>query len=195
MVFNQGDIGDSMYVILKGRVAVEKKSQEYGNLPIIVALLKDGEHFGELGLIDQERIDKQTKEVGTIGDFSEKRRYATRKGSCITAEQTELLVLNQSICNILYQPDRKKIQIPKPLIKPNTLSSDSLSEEQDQLSKKISFLQSLTCFADVEAKYLMPIAVNIIPKTYAYGEFIIKKGEIPTGLHIIIEGQCKAVAT
>lgn len=84
-----------MYVILKGRVAVEKKSQEYGNLPIIVALLKDGEHFGELGLIDQDRIDKQTKEVGIVGDFSEKRRYATRKGSCITAEQTELLVLNQ----------------------------------------------------------------------------------------------------
>lgn len=193
MVFNQGDIGDSMYVILKGRVAVEKKSQEYGNLPIIVALLKDGEHFGELGLIDQARIDKQTKEVGTVGDFSvmrssEKRRYATRKGSCITAEQTELLVLDQSICNILYQPDRKKIQIQKPPIKPNTLSSDSTSEEQDQLSKKISFLQSLTCFADVEAKYLMPIAVNIIPKTYAYGEFIIKKGEIPAGLHIIIEG-------
>jgi len=177
-----------MYVILKGRVAVEKKSQEYGNLPIIVALLKDGEHFGELGLIDQERIDKQTKEVGPVGDFSEKRRYATRKGSCITAEQTELLVLDQSICNILYQPDRKKIQIQKPLTKPSTLSSDSTSEEQDQLSKKISFLQSFTCFADVEAKYLMPIALNIIPKTYAYGEFIIKKGEIPAGLHIIIEG-------
>lgn len=34
----------------------------------------------------------------------------------------------------------------------------------------------------------MPIAVNIIPKTYAYGEFIIKKGEVPGGLHIIIEG-------
>jgi CRP/FNR family cyclic AMP-dependent transcriptional regulator len=56
VIFKQGDEGDRMYVILKGRVAVEKL--QYGNLPIIVALLKDGEHFGELGLIDQEKIDK-----------------------------------------------------------------------------------------------------------------------------------------
>ena len=56
VIFQQGEEGDRMYVILKGRVAVEKI--EYGNLPIIVALLKDGEHFGELGLIDQEKIDK-----------------------------------------------------------------------------------------------------------------------------------------
>ena len=53
-IFNQGDEGDNMYVILKGSVAVEIKSPDIGNLPIIVALLKDGEHFGELGLIKME---------------------------------------------------------------------------------------------------------------------------------------------
>ena len=41
-----------MYIILKGRVAVEKKTAEYGHLPVVEALLKDGDHFGELGLID-----------------------------------------------------------------------------------------------------------------------------------------------
>jgi len=41
-----------MYVIVKGRVAVEKKSIEIGNLPIVKALLTDGDHFGELSLID-----------------------------------------------------------------------------------------------------------------------------------------------
>ena len=41
-----------MYIILKGRVAVEKKTAEYGMLPVVEALLKDGDHFGELGLID-----------------------------------------------------------------------------------------------------------------------------------------------
>ena len=57
-IFKEGDEGDRMYVILKGRVAVEKLQYGPRNLPIIVALLKDGEHFGELGLIDQEKIDK-----------------------------------------------------------------------------------------------------------------------------------------
>ena len=31
-----------MYIIVKGRVVVEKKSKEYGNLPLVVNLLKDG---------------------------------------------------------------------------------------------------------------------------------------------------------
>jgi CRP-like cAMP-binding protein len=51
-IFKQGDIGDMMYVILKGRVAVEKTTVEQGNLPVVQALLNDGDHFGELGLID-----------------------------------------------------------------------------------------------------------------------------------------------
>ena len=55
-IFNQGDVGDVMYIILKGRVVVEKKSQEYGNLPLVVAILKDGYHFGELSLIDQDKV-------------------------------------------------------------------------------------------------------------------------------------------
>jgi len=55
-IFNQGDIGDVMYIILKGRVVVEKQSPEYGNLPLVVAILKDGFHFGELSLIDQDKV-------------------------------------------------------------------------------------------------------------------------------------------
>ena len=40
----------------------------------------------------------------------------------------------------------------------------------------------------------MPIAANITPKTFTYGEFLIKKGEVPPGLIYIVEGQCKVVA-
>ena len=51
-IFKQGDHGDKMYIIIKGRVVVEKKSEEYGNLPLNVCMLYEGDHFGELGLID-----------------------------------------------------------------------------------------------------------------------------------------------
>jgi len=67
-IFKEGDDGDRMYVILKGRVAVEKLQYGPRNLPIIVALLKDGEHFGELGLIDQEKIDKQLVDINVTKD-------------------------------------------------------------------------------------------------------------------------------
>jgi hypothetical protein len=47
---------------------------------------------------------------------------------------------------------------------------------------------------DLDPSYLMPIACNIIPKTYTYGEFLVKKDEIPPGLFIIKQGQCKVIA-
>ena len=55
-VFNQGDIGDKLYVIVKGRVAVQINSKEYGNLPVVVTTLNDGDQFGELSLISLNKI-------------------------------------------------------------------------------------------------------------------------------------------
>ena len=52
VIFNQGDIGDKLYVILKGRVAVQINAPEYGHLPVVVATLSDGDQFGELSLIN-----------------------------------------------------------------------------------------------------------------------------------------------
>ena len=46
-VFNEGDIGDSMYVIYKGEVKIHK-----GNSTL--AILKEKEVFGELSLLDSE---------------------------------------------------------------------------------------------------------------------------------------------
>ena len=34
----------------------------------------------------------------------------------------------------------------------------------------------------------MPIAVNMIPITFNFGEFIIREGEIPKGLYMIKTG-------
>jgi CRP-like cAMP-binding protein len=51
VIFRQGDVGDKLYLIVKGRVAVERQAPEYGNLPVVIATLGDGEQFGELSLI------------------------------------------------------------------------------------------------------------------------------------------------
>mmetsp|Transcript_30936 Transcript_30936/g.30418 ORF Transcript_30936/g.30418 Transcript_30936/m.30418 type:complete len:112 (-) Transcript_30936:969-1304(-) len=40
----------------------------------------------------------------------------------------------------------------------------------------------------------MPIAVNMLPVTYSYGEYIIKEGEVPKGLYIVKSGQCKVAS-
>ena len=41
----------------------------------------------------------------------------------------------------------------------------------------------------------MPIACNMLPKSFSFGEFILKEGDIPKGLYLIKSGQCKVGST
>ena len=50
IIFNQGDVGDHMYIIIKGSVSIEKKNSDLRNSPIVVNSLYDGNHFGDLAL-------------------------------------------------------------------------------------------------------------------------------------------------
>ena len=47
-----------MYIILKGKVACEVKKKEYDGLSICVAIKNDGERFGELSHVDQDKLAK-----------------------------------------------------------------------------------------------------------------------------------------
>lgn len=76
----------------------------------------------------------------------------------------------------------------------NAETESSVTTKDDMLSAKLKILQRIPIFADIDSRLLVPIACNIKSQFYSYGEFIIKKGEIPPGLIIIIDGQCKVVA-
>ena len=52
VIFNEGDVGDSLYVIVHGEVEVARKDDE--GTAQMIAELKDGEFFGEMSLIDKE---------------------------------------------------------------------------------------------------------------------------------------------
>jgi len=41
----------------------------------------------------------------------------------------------------------------------------------------------------------MPIALNLEERTYSYGEYLTKRGQVPPGLMIVVEGQCQAVVS
>ena len=59
IIFKQGDKADYMYVILKGRVCVEIKNKGFEETPIVIATLGDGDHFGELGMVDYKKLSKK----------------------------------------------------------------------------------------------------------------------------------------
>jgi CRP/FNR family transcriptional regulator, cyclic AMP receptor protein len=53
-VFAEGDPGDSMYFILRGRIRVEKRAQAAGSVQKTLAVLEAGDYFGEMALLDQK---------------------------------------------------------------------------------------------------------------------------------------------
>jgi CRP-like cAMP-binding protein len=55
-IFKQGDVGDYMYIILKGKISVHVFHQDKKGVNILVASPTDGECFGELALIDFNKI-------------------------------------------------------------------------------------------------------------------------------------------
>ena len=55
-VFSQGDEGDYMYVILKGKVAVKVQIEGKEDISVLIAMPADGECFGELSLYDFNKI-------------------------------------------------------------------------------------------------------------------------------------------
>ncbi|MBN1210744.1 MAG: Crp/Fnr family transcriptional regulator [Myxococcaceae bacterium] len=52
VIFHQGDVGTSLFIVRKGQVAIRLSSDE--GKEVILALLDRGDFFGELALLDEE---------------------------------------------------------------------------------------------------------------------------------------------
>ncbi len=50
VIFKEGDVGDKCYMILKGEVRISKHVPNIGEEAL--AIMKEGEYFGEMALID-----------------------------------------------------------------------------------------------------------------------------------------------
>lgn len=83
-------------------------------MPRVVYIKNDGEQFGELSLIDQDKVDQHTRDNPlnkVLGEETQKLKYAKRSASCITTEQTDMLVVDSEFSQRLYQPGFGKSQI------------------------------------------------------------------------------------
>jgi CRP/FNR family transcriptional regulator len=80
VIFRQGDLGDSMFLIRRGRVRI---LLEYGGHVAAVAVLEAGAFFGELSLLSE----------------------ATRSATAEAAEDTTLLVIRRDVFAMMMQDD------------------------------------------------------------------------------------------
>ena len=96
-----------------------------------------------------------------------------------------MLELDLNVCHQLYQQQQEKESQRQ-----GEDYEDDMKASKDKLSKRIEMLKRIPIFEEVDTKQLMPIALNIMPKNYSFGQYIVKQGEIPPGLVIIISGTC-----
>ena len=66
VVFSQGDVGDNLYIIVKGSVTVIKSSEDFRNHPVAVNSLYSGQHFGDIALIHALKSNPFSNRSATI---------------------------------------------------------------------------------------------------------------------------------
>lgn len=66
IVFNQGDIGDNLYIIIQGSVNVIKSSQDFRNHSVIVSSIYSGQHFGDVALLNSLKSNPFSSRTATI---------------------------------------------------------------------------------------------------------------------------------
>ena len=82
VVFKEGAIGDSLYIVKAGSVRVTK--MEDGNEEKVLAILNTGDHFGEIALVDKH----------------------PRSATVIANEDSELIQIHAEDFNKLLESDR-----------------------------------------------------------------------------------------
>ncbi|OMJ91877.1 hypothetical protein SteCoe_5430 [Stentor coeruleus] len=64
-VFNQGDKGETLYVIIKGSVNIIKTSNDFGGYALTVDSIYDGSHFGDIALMNALKSNNLTLRTAT----------------------------------------------------------------------------------------------------------------------------------
>lgn len=149
VVFSQGDKGENLYIIIKGSINIIKSSKEFGGQAIIVNSVYDGDHFGDIALINSLKSNS----------------CSLRTATCEAGEDTYVLAIpKEKYQKILIEVQLKSIE------------------------DKTCFLCKVPVFKGINQKNLIPLACYLNVSVFGLNDIILKKGQIPSGLHIIMSG-------
>lgn len=150
VIFRQGEMGEMMYIILRGSVSIEKIASEFGNKEIVVNSLYDGKPFGELALISSLRS----------GNYP-----VNRMATIITSEACKLLEIPKVEFNKVVMTElRDEIEIKLRFL------------EQSKLFKDLDPVHLIPLASDVEVQHFACDEVILEKGEKPKGLYMIMKG-------------------
>lgn len=174
LIFQEGDPGESLYIIIQGQVRVY-------NTKGTIATLGQNEVFGEFSL-----WDSQPRSASVISESDTKLIYLDKNTfDSIIIERPEIL---KSIIKVLCR--RLRQHIPHLLKKSEELSQEEEKEKENLLPlEKVLFLKTIPFFSAIPDKNLEEILSITKEEKYERGEIIISQGSIVKYMYVILSGQ------
>lgn len=177
-------------------------------MPRVIYTKSDGEIFGEMSVQESlNSINASIEDQNGSPKNNEQRKpnqTAKRSASCITTELTDMLVLDANFSYELLQPvfgtSKGSNEMTQPKKDENQSKGSDSARSQNtssinaEINQRTKILQQITHFKDVDPRFLTRIAASIEKRTFHFGEYLVKRGEVPKGMFLIIKGQCKVIA-
>lgn len=133
-----------------------------------VILQKQASDLGEKPLTIGTLYDGDCFGESSVLLMQAKKGNTARAFSCVAGEPCDLLALPKLAYQMII-----------------------MQQVETTIEGKLAFFASLPIFEGFQRVSLVPLATNIEPKLFKFNQIIIRKGDRPSGLHIIMKGLCK----
>lgn len=166
-IFEQGDPVDFMYVVASGSVRLEQKDpQQYGELPVNLSCVYDGQLFGD-------------------------RSQFSRKLSAFAQEPTDLLQFSSSDYRKAYEEDSADSHPEPAWLGEQVANTSPVSGSARNFDGRVENLMKSKFFQEVNRDRLQHMASSVPEVELRYGDEFVKVGEWMECCYLIVEGVCK----
>lgn len=214
IIFNEGDFGDRMYIILKGSCTVynERGNKNAENARQVVASLYDGSLFGELAMMGTTRVKRKqehkllrhVKAQEANEEEEEMSSMKHKKGKKVVKQLGVKLVNEEegnpsAIKQRYYQRTRRAAGVmaseTSHLL---SLTRDQFQEIlsdflQTELDKKLRVLKNVSFLKSLDPFVMIPLASNMSEETFRMGECIVGEGAVNEKFYVVASGRCRVV--
>ena len=172
VVFNQGDLGNTFYIILSGSVSVSIKGGADADHPESASKSKSGHHSAGTKKLNPEKFSKVATLYNgdSFGELALLQEGSVRSATVQAETDVEFLVISRDDYNRIL---------------------GAVSEEQ--LAVKIKFLHGLPAFAGVPASMIRSAAYVLTTREYVRNAVVYKQGEETEEIFFVESGSVKFV--